>query len=58
MRPLIARGLQAAGLAVTLLGLYLGIAERSMTGEIAGLVIGAAAFVAGQGLQRAVGGSR
>ena len=52
MRSLIGRSLQAFGLAATLVGLVVGIAARSMAGEISMLLVGSLSFLAG----RTVGG--
>lgn len=54
MRPMLARTLQAFGLAVTLFGLYQGIAWHSMTGELGMLLVGTTSFVAGRTLARGV----
>ncbi|MFN7972494.1 MAG: hypothetical protein U0166_09120 [Acidobacteriota bacterium] len=53
-RPMLSRTLQAFGLAVTLFGLWQGIAWRSMTGELSMLLVGTASFVLGRTLARGV----
>ena len=54
MRPMLARTLQAFGLALTLFGLWQGIAWRSMTGELTMLLLGTTSFVVGRTLARGV----
>ena len=49
---IVARSLQAFGLAITLVGLIYGISERSMSGELTMLLLGCVAFMLGRGLHR------